>query len=212
MQVTKTTIEIQSVTSDIIEKNNKKIGYINISIFSSVTDSQFNSNLDYLQKNNIDGLIIDVRNNGGGYLSSVTNIANRILKKDKIIYQLESDNKIEKKKDTTKESLEIPIAVLTNEGSASASEILAAAIKESYGGYIVGTNTYGKGTVQQTAYLSDGSMLKYTVQNWLTPNGVWINDVGLEPTNFVELSEEYIENPIIENDNQLQTALDILTK
>lgn len=212
MQVTKTTIEIQSVTSDIIEKNNKKIGYINISIFSSVTDSQFNSNLDYLQKNNIDGLIIDVRNNGGGYLSSVTNIANRILKKDKIIYQLESDNKIEKKKDTTKESLEIPIAVLTNEGSASASEILAAAIKESYGGYIVGTNTYGKGTVQQTAYLSDGSMLKYTVQNWLTPNGIWINDVGLEPTNFVELSEEYIENPTIENDNQLQTALYILTK
>ena len=101
---------------------------------------------------------------------------------------------------------------MTNEGSASASEILAAAIKESYGGYVVGTNTYGKGTVQQTAYLSDGSMLKYTVQNWLTPNGTWINDVGLEPTNFVELSEEYIVNPIIENDNQLQTALDILTK
>ena len=85
IQVTKSTIEIQSVTSNIIEKNNKKIGYLNISIFSSVTDSQFNSNLDYLQKNNVDGLIIDVRNNGGGYLSSVTNIANRILKKDKII-------------------------------------------------------------------------------------------------------------------------------
>ena len=118
---------------------------------------------------------------------------------------------MEKKKDTTEECLSIPIAVLTDTGSASASEILAAAIKESYGGYVVGTNTYGKGTVQQTAQLTDGSMIKYTVQNWLTPNGNWLNEVGLEPTNYIELSDDYYNSPTIDTDDQLQKALELLT-
>lgn len=205
-------VEVPTVTSEILEKNNKKIGYINISIFSSITDKQFITELEKLQKENIEGLVIDVRGNGGGYLSSVTNILNKILEKDKVIYQLESKDKVEKKKDTTKECLNIPIAVLTNTGSASASEILASAIKESYGGYVVGTNTYGKGTVQQTSQLPDGSMIKYTVQNWLTPNGNWLNEVGLEPTDYVEQSNEYYDNPINDNDSQLQKALELLTK
>lgn len=211
INVVRDKVEVPTVTSQVLEKNNKKIGYLNISIFSSVTDRQFNTELQKLQKENIEGLIIDVRGNGGGYLSSVTNILNRILEKDKVIYQLKSKDKVEKKKDTTKECLNIPIAVLTNTGSASASEILASAIKESYGGYVVGTNTYGKGTVQQTMQLTDGSMIKYTVQNWLTPNGNWVNEVGLEPTDFVELSDEYYNNPTIDNDNQLQTALTLLS-
>ncbi len=211
INVVRDKVEVPTVTSQVLEKNNKKIGYLNISIFSSVTDKQFNTELQKLQKENIEGLIIDVRGNGGGYLSSVTNILNRILEKDKVIYQLKSKDKVEKKKDTTKECLNIPIAVLTNTGSASASEILASAIKESYGGYVVGTNTYGKGTVQQTMQLTDGSMIKYTVQNWLTPNGNWVNEVGLEPTDFVELSDEYYNNPTIDNDNQLQTALTLLS-
>lgn len=205
-------VEVPTVTGEILEKNNKKIGYINISIFSSITDKQFITELEKLQKENIEGLVIDVRGNGGGYLSSVTNILNKILEKDKVIYQLESKDKVEKKKDTTKECLNIPIAVLTNTGSASASEILASAIKESYGGYVVGTNTYGKGTVQQTSQLPDGSMIKYTVQNWLTPNGNWLNEVGLEPTDYVEQSNEYYDNPINDNDSQLQKALELLTK
>ena len=211
INVVRDKVEVPTVTSQVLEKNNKKIGYLNISIFSSVTDRQFNTELQKLQKENIEGLIIDVRGNGGGHLSSVTNILNRILEKDKVIYQLKSKDKVEKKKDTTKECLNIPIAVLTNTGSASASEILASAIKESYGGYVVGTNTYGKGTVQQTMQLTDGSMIKYTVQNWLTPNGNWVNEVGLEPTDFVELSDEYYNNPTIDNDNQLQTALTLLS-
>lgn len=205
-------VEVPTVTGEILEKNNKKIGYINISIFSSITDKQFITELEKLQKENIEGLVIDVRGNGGGYLSSVTNILNKILEKDKVIYQLESKDKVEKKKDTTKECLNIPIAVLTNTGSASASEILASAIKESYGGYVVGTNTYGKGTVQQTSQLPDGSMIKYTVQNWLTPNGNWLNEVGLEPTDYVEQSNEYYDNPTNDNDSQLQKALELLTK
>lgn len=212
IKVVREKVEVPTVTSEVLEKNDKKIGYINISIFSSITDKQFNTELEKLQKEKIQGLIIDVRSNGGGYLSSVTNILNRILEKDKIIYQLESKDKVEKTKDSTKECLDIPIAVLTNTGSASASEILAAAIKESYGGFVVGTNTYGKGTVQQTSQLPDGSMIKYTVQNWLTPDGNWVNEVGLEPTDFVELSEEYYNNPTIDNDNQMQKALELLTK
>ena len=85
-------------------------------------------------------------------------------------------------------------------------------IKESYGGFVVGTKTYGKGTVQQVKKLSDGSMIKYTVENWLTPDGNWIDGVGIEPTDYVELSEEYIKNPIEDNDNQLKKALELVSK
>lgn len=205
-------IEIPYVTSEIIEKNDKKVGYINISLFSSVTNNQFKSELEKLEKDGIDSLIIDVRGNSGGYLSSVTDIIDMFLKKGDVIYRLEDSSGTVSKKDTTKESRKYPVAVLVNGGSASASEILAAAIKESYGGFVVGTNTFGKGTVQQTTTLPDGSMVKYTIQNWLTPDGNWINEVGLEPTNVVELDENYMNEPIRDNDNQLQEALNLVTK
>lgn len=203
-------VEMPSVTSQIYEKNNQKIGYIAISLFTSVTDTQFTKKLDELNEQGIDGLIIDVRDNGGGYLNVVTNIANRILPKNATIYQLEDSDGTEVIKDTSKESLTYPIAILTNSNSASASEILASAIKESYHGYVVGTNTYGKGTVQQTTTLTDGSMVKYTVQKWLTPDGNWINDVGVDPTNYVEQSEDYYSNPTAENDAQLEAAINLL--
>ena len=205
-------VETPTVNSEIINSNNKKIGYVSISIFSSVTSKQFDSHINKLLKENIDGLIIDVRGNIGGYLTSVDEISKRILKKGDVIYKLEKNGKTEVFKDNTKESLNIPIAILVNSSSASASEILASVIKESYKGYVVGTNTYGKGTVQQTLTLSDGSLLKYTAQKWLTPDGNWINEVGVEPTNYVELSSTYIENPIRENDNQLQEAINLLNK
>lgn len=205
-------IEIPYVTSDIIEKEGKKIGYINITLFSSVANNQFKEALEKLENDNIDSLVIDVRGNSGGYLSSVTDIINMFLEKGSIIYQLKDNNGVEVKKDNTKEKREYPIAVLVNEGSASASEILAAAIKESYGGIVVGTNTFGKGTVQQTTTLPDGSMVKYTVQNWLTPDGNWINEVGLEPTDIVEISDEYLKNPVKENDNQLNRAIEFIIK
>lgn len=205
-------LEVPTVTTKIYENNDKKIGYIDISIFSSVTDKQFKEKLKELEKKEIDGLIIDVRDNNGGYLSVVTNIASSLLKKGDIIYKLEKSNKkVETKKDTTKEKRTYPIAVLVNAGSASASEILASAIKESYKGFVVGTNTYGKGTVQQTMNLEDGSMIKYTIENWLTPNGNWINEVGVTPTNVVELDEIYYQKPISENDNQLQEAINLVS-
>ena len=212
LDVERKKIEIPYVSGEVITKDDMKIGYIDISLFSSTIYDQFKRELEELEKENISGLVIDVRGNSGGYLSGVTDIINLFLKKGDVIYQLESGNKKQIKKDTTKEKRDYPVAVLVNGGSASASEILASAIKESYNGYVVGTKTYGKGTVQQTTTLPDGSMVKYTVQKWLTPNGNWINEVGVEPTDTVELDISYAENPSMENDNQLQKALELVTK
>ena len=205
-------VEIPHVSSKVIEQDSKKIGYIKISLFASNSYKQFKNKLDELENSNIDDLIIDVRDNSGGYLSSVTDICNLFLDKGKVIYQLEDSKGKVKKKDTTKEKRKYDIVVLINGGSASASEILASAIKESYGGDIVGTNSYGKGTVQQTKKLLDGSMIKYTTQKWLTPDGNSINEVGVTPTKVVELNEEYFNNPTTEKDNQLQEAINIIIK
>lgn len=205
-------VEIPYVSGEVIEKDNKKIGYIVISLFSSTSYKQFKSKLEELEKKEIDGLVIDVRDNSGGYLTSVTDICNLFLEKGKIIYRLEDSNGTVNKKDTTKEKRNYKVAVLINKASASASEILASAIKESYNGLVVGTNSYGKGTVQQTKKLLDGSMIKYTTQKWLTPDGNFINEVGVTPTDVVDLSEEYYKNPSLETDNQFQTALELLTK
>ena len=212
LDVERKKIEIPYVSGEVITKDDMKIGYIDISLFSSTIYDQFKRELEELEKENISGLVIDVRGNSGGYLSGVTDILNLFLKKGDVIYQLESGNKKQIKKDTTKEKRDYPVAVLVNGGSASASEILASVIKESYNGYVVGTKTYGKGTVQQTTTLPDGSMVKYTVQKWLTPNGNWVNEVGVEPTYTVELDISYAENPIMENDNQLQKAIELVTK
>ena len=198
-------VEVPTVASKIIDQDAKKIGYIDISIFSAVTYVQFKNELEKLEKDEIKGLIIDVRSDTGGYLSAVTDISNLFLKKGKIIYQLEDSNGVEKIKDTTKEHREYPIAVLINGSSASASEILASAIKESYGGIIIGTNSYGKGTVQKTQILKDGSMLKYTTQNWLTPKGNWINEIGVAPT--IEVSYDITS----QTDNQLENAVTEIT-
>lgn len=204
-------VEIPYVNGEVLESNDKKIGYISISLFAGTTYKQFENKLKELEKEGIDSLIIDVRGNSGGYLTSVTDICSLFLKKGSIIYQLEDTSGTVKKKDTTKEKRTYMVAVLINKESASASEILASAIKESYKGLVVGTNSYGKGTVQQTKKLLDGSMIKYTTQKWLTPDGNFINEKGVTPTNAVELSEEYFENPSRSTDNQLQEALSLLS-
>ena len=207
-------VEIPSVSGQIIEKEDNKIGYISMSIFANNSYDQFKDKLEELEKDDIDGLIIDVRDNSGGYLTTVTDICNLFLEKGKVIYQLNDSETSKKKmtKDTTKEKREYDIVVLVNGGSASASEVLASAIKESYGGIIVGTTSYGKGTVQQTKKLLDGSMIKYTTQKWFTPNGNSINDVGIVPDYVVELNDEYYSNPSNDSDNQLQEAINLLIK
>lgn len=212
LTLTRGTVETPVVNSAIYEKNGKKVGYLSISMFTSVAAKQFSNKLDSLEDEGIDSLIIDVRDNNGGYLTTVTDIVSELLPKGKVIYQIKKDDDIDSTKDKTYANKDYPIAVLVNGGSASASEILAAAIKESYDGYVVGTKTYGKGTVQQTRKLSDGSMIKYTIENWLSPDGNWIDGVGVEPTDEVQLSEEFYNNPIVENDSQLQKALELVSE
>lgn len=198
--------EIPSVSSEIIEIDDKKIGYLDVDIFSGVTNKQFKNKLNELEKDNINSLIIDLRDNSGGYLDVVTDITSMFLEKGDIIYQLENKSgKIKKVKDDTKEERSYSIVVLVNNGSASASEILAAAIKDSYGGYVVGTTTFGKGSVQETKELSNGGMMKYTVQKWLTPLGKCIDKNGIAPNYVVEFEEKGFEN-----DSQLDYAINLL--
>ena len=203
ISITRKTVAMPTVSSKIVDED-KKIGYIRITIFSTVTEKQFTEELKKLEKKNINALIIDLRNNSGGYLNVVTNITSQFLEKGKIIYQLKNDTTTTKIKDTTKEKRTYPVAILANRASASASEIMTAALKESYGGYVIGTNTYGKGTVQKTKKLSDGSMIKYTIEKWLTPKGKWINEVGVAPTEYIEFDSSK------EEDNQLSKAISIL--
>lgn len=205
-------VEIESVTSKVFEVNNKKIGYIGLSVFASNTYTQFEKELLELEKDGIDSLVIDVRDNSGGYLSTVTSIASLFLEKDKVVYQLDTKGVVEKIYSSTSTSRDYDIAVLINYNSASASEILAAAIQESYGGVVVGVNSYGKGTVQKAYQLESGATVKYTIQKWLTPDGNWINEKGVTPDIEVELNGNYYENPTDENDNQLQKALEELSK
>lgn len=210
--ITRDSITINYVTGKVYEKNNKKIGYIRIETFSSNCYDQFSDELDKLEKQNIDSLIIDVRDNAGGYLDRVSEILSLFLDKSKIIYQLQTKENIQKVHSFTNEKRDYKVAVLINEYSASASEILAGAFKDSYGSEIIGVNSYGKGTVQRTYQLETGGMVKLTVEKWLTPSGKWINEKGIEPTIKVELSDDYLSNPSEENDNQLQSAIDILSK
>lgn len=205
-------VEIESVNSKVFEKNGKKIGYLELTIFASNTYTQFERKLLELEGEGIDSLIIDVRDNSGGYLSSVTSIASLFMNKSKIIYQLDTKGVVEKIYSTTKTSRDYDIFVLINQNSASASEILAAALQESYGATLVGVNSFGKGTVQKAYQLESGATVKYTIQKWLTPNGNWINEVGVTPDIEVLMDGDYYKNPSDETDNQLQTALEEISK
>lgn len=208
----KDTVTIKSVSSKIIEKENKKIGYIYISIFSNTTTSQFKKELDNLKSSGITSLIIDVRENSGGHLTTAVGILSELLSSENIIYQIEKNDKKSKFYSLGKMNFEYPIAIIQNENSASASELLAISLKENLNAIIVGETSYGKGTVQELNYLSNGDSYKYTTKKWLSPKGNWIEEKGITPDYEVKLSEEFINNPIDENDNQLQTAIDEILK
>lgn len=188
------------------------IGYLYISSFSSVLEEQVRSAINNLESNNIKSLIIDVRDNSGGYLMSASDVASIFIEKGKTIYSL-TDNKGEMVyKDKTAEKKDYPIVVLVNENSASAAEILASALKESYGATLVGKKTYGKGKVQQTKNLEDGSMVKYTSAKWYTPSGKCIDEKGIVPDYNIELEIKYNDNQEIESikDTQLEKAKELL--
>ena len=189
----------------VIKSNYEGVGYLQITTFSDTTYEQFKTKLEELENEGIKSLVIDVRNNGGGYLNSAVSIAELFIEKGKNIYGLESKSGTTFYEDKTKTSRNYKVAVLMNNGSASASEILASALKESYNATLIGTTSYGKGTVQETAKLDTGGMIKVTTAYWLTPNGNKINGKGLKPD--VELNGSYYENMPYEEDTQLQGAI-----
>lgn len=211
--VTRKIVTLKSVSSKIFEQDGKKVGYIYISIFAANTDSQFKKELIDLEKKGINSLIIDVRDNTGGHLTSVENIISMFLDKKHVIYQIESKGKTTKTYSKNNDSKKYKVVMLVNENSASASEMLTAAMKEEYGSEVVGMKTFGKGTVQEVGNTSNTNLnYKITTKKWLTPKGNWINKKGIEPTIKVELSKDYIKNPSEETDNQLKTAIETAIK
>ena len=212
VKVVTKSITLSSVTSSVIEKDNEKIGYIYISIFALNTYDQFKEQLEELEKMKITSLIIDVRSNTGGHLTSVTNILDLFLNKTDVMYQIKSKDKIKKVYGTETSTRKYPIVVLTNELSASASEILASALKEAYGAKTVGIKTFGKGTMQNMLDLENGGMIKVTTEEWLTSKGNKINKEGVPVDYEVKLDDKYASNPSKETDNQLQKAIEVLTK
>ena len=212
LNVERELVTIKSVVSEIFERDGKKIGYLYMSIFANNTYSQFKSKLLELEEKGIDSLIIDVRSNTGGHLTTVENILGLFLDSSHVIYQTEDKNGIVKSYSHGSVTKNYPIVILTNEASASASEILAAAMSEEYGAILVGKRTYGKGTVQELKTLSDGQQYKFTTKKWLTPKGNWIHEVGIAVDIDVDFNKDYYDNPVYENDQQLQTAIEALLK
>lgn len=209
-KVTKENITLFSVSSEMLDNNGKNVGYLSVSIFGQKTYSQFKDALTKLEKQDMDSLIIDLRGNTGGYLSTVTNMLEEFIDKGNVIYQIQSSSGVKQYKTVKASEKKYKIVVLIDGGSASASEIMSAAMKEVYGATLVGQTTYGKGTVQTTKNLSNGSMIKYTIEKWLTPSGKNIDKEGIKPDYEVELGNSYKNNPTKENDAQLQKALDLL--
>lgn len=209
-EVERKTIELYPIESEVLEGN---IGYINISSFDKDCSKEFKENYNNLKKQKITSLIIDLRNNGGGIVEEALEIIDYILDKDSIMMitvNKKGEEQIEKAKN--KPIINIPIVVLANENTASASEIFVAALKENNKAKIIGTKTYGKGVIQELLTLSDGSGLKITTEEYYTPNKNKINKVGIEPDIIVELPNniESSYNLQKKDDNQLRRAVDEL--
>ena len=201
LDVLKEEIKVPVVSHEMLDD---QIGYLAIYEFTDVTFEQYQNAKADLEEQGMQRMIIDLRDNPGGLLTSVCDVLNTILPKGLIVYTEDKYGKREEELCGGKTPIDIPLAILVNGNSASASEIFAGAVKDHQVGTIVGTTTYGKGVVQTVKDLGDGSALKLTISNYYTPNGVNINGVGIEPDEKVELKENGKE------DNQLQKAIEVL--
>lgn len=209
LSVERRTIEIQTVGSAMLED---QIGYISITSFDDVTTAQFNKALDELEAQGIKGLVVDLRDNGGGLVSSVCAILDRLLPEGLIVYTEDKYGNREEETSDAEHYFDKPLAVLVNGNSASASEIFAGAVKDYGIGTLVGTKTFGKGIVQKIYPLHDGTAVKLTVSKYYTPKGNNIHEIGIEPDVEIELYEELKKEVLVpfEEDNQLQKAIEVL--
>lgn len=216
VDVTRKDVDVPTVGGTIIDNS---IGYIKIEGFESVTYDQYKAVYDNLRKQNIKSLIIDLRNNPGGLLDIVTKIADDIVPEGVITYTEDKNGKKEYI-NSTKGEIDIPLVVLVNENSASASELLTAAIKDTQKGTVVGKNTYGKGVVQTTFPFKDGSAVKLTTAKYYTPKGVCIDGVGVAPDIVVDNTNDFVLESLNSdkascdtlNDAQLKKAVELLSK
>lgn len=202
-------IKVNPVEGKVIEGN---IGYIEFSSFDDGTAEDFKAKFQELEKQGIKSLIIDLRNNGGGIVDEALKIADYVLEKDDVIlYEVDKNNKEEIEKSKNEPIIKMPIIILTNENTASSSEILAGALKDHGKAKTVGTTTFGKGVIQKLMQLTDGSGLKITAEEYLTPNRTKINKIGIEPDEKVELPKT-VTNVLSLNeadDTQLQKAIEM---
>lgn len=202
-------VELPSVYGEMLDK---KTGYIEITEFKGVTFEQYKETFERLKEQGMERLVIDLRDNPGGLLTSVCDVLGWILPEGLIVYTEDKyGNKMEETCDG-KHPLDMPLAVLVNEGSASASEIFAGAVQDYEVGTIVGTTTFGKGVVQALYPMSDGSAVKLTVSKYYTPKGKNIHGEGISPDIKVKLNPELFNQTELtrEEDNQLQAAVQSL--
>lgn len=203
-------IKVNPVEGKVLEN---QIGYIEFSSFDEGTAKDFKAKYEELQKQGIQSLIIDLRNNGGGIVDEALEIADYIADKGSVLlYEVDKNNKEEIKKSENNPIINLPIVILTNENTASSSEILAGALKDLGKAKICGIKTYGKGVIQQVLTLADGSGLKITAEKYLTPNKTEINKIGIEPDEKVELPDTVKNVLLVEekDDTQLQKAIQML--
>ena len=209
-EITREKVKVNQVEGKVISNN---IGYIQFTSFDETTAEDFKAKYEELAKQNIKSLIIDLRNNGGGIVDQALEIADYMTDKDAVLlYEVDKNNKETVRKSKNDAIINMPIIILTNENTASASEILAGALKDLGKAKTVGTTTYGKGVIQQILKLNDGSGIKITIEEYQTPNRNKIHKVGIEPDEKVELPES-VQNSlsIKENeDTQLQKAIEML--
>lgn len=210
--ITRKKVKVNQVEGKVLENN---IGYIEFTSFDETTADDFKAKYEELKGQGINSLIIDLRNNGGGIVDEALEIADYMTDKNSVLlYEVDKNGKETVKKSENDPIINLPIIILTNENTASASEILAGALKDLGKAKIVGTTTFGKGVIQQILQLSDGSGLKVTIEEYQTPNRNKIHKVGIEPDEEVELPED-LENVLnIEEskDTQLQKAIEMLKK
>lgn len=208
--VTRQDIQVQTVSWRMMDDN---IGYISITNFRENTYSQFKEALDTLEAEDMEKLVLDLRNNTGGLVKSAHEIGEELLPEGIMVYTMDKEGNRE---DTLCDDVynDVPMVVLVNGNSASAAEILAGAIQDTGRGELIGTTTFGKGLVQRLFTLPDGSGLNVTIQKYYTPNGTSIHGVGITPDYEVELPEEYAQQTNIpaEADTQLQKAVEVLSE
>lgn len=209
------TIERKTIDNSTVsyKMRENQIGYIEVTDFYEKTAEQFEKAIDDLQGQGMKSLIVDLRNNPGGYVDVVVEMCDYILKEGTIVYTKDRDGNVVSSYEATDDhSLDIPMVVLVNGDSASASEIFSGCMQDHGVATLVGTTTFGKGIVQHVIPLSDGSAVKLTTQKYFTPNGNDIHGVGIEPDVTVELPDELKYEPIIPEDQdvQLQKAIEIL--